>query len=187
MWISRLGVMDFLNLIATILLIAGGVCIILLAFALPGQSPFPVLGHVKQFELIIAGTILIILSLGPFTTFFNRGNLTWNAIELWRNQAFRELNLIMAESATAPRKDESKTSKDTFPDEQHGIRQEKPMTPGLKFNTMDPEITFVETVKCSQSENMTDVFELSNRTLSANSIINAMHLDERGLITFPQP
>jgi len=195
MWISRLGVNDFLNLIATVLLIVGGVCIILLAFSLPGQSPFPVLGQVKQFELIFAGTILIILSLGPFTTFFNKGNLTWNAFELGRNQALRELNLVLGDSVTVPndmfhdtsRKDESTTSKNMFPDGQHGIDQEKPMTPGQKFTPLGPDTTFTETVKCSQSETVIDVFELPNRTLSATSIINAMHLEERGSMTFPLP
>jgi len=178
MWLSRLGVKDYLNLIATLLLIAGGVCIILLAFTLPGQSPFPVLGHVKTFELIIAGTILIILSLGPFTTFFNKGNLSWNANELWRNQALRELNLALGYTDTAPRKDESSTSMDMFLDEQHSVVQE---------DQEDPEMSFVETVCCSQSETVIDVFELPNRTLSATSIINAMHLEERGSMTFPLP
>ena len=187
MWLSGLGVKDFLNLIATVLLIAGGVCIILLAFTLPGQSPFPVLGHVKTFQLIIAGTIIIILSLGPFTTFFNKGNLSWNANELWRNQALRELNLALGYAATAPRKDESSTSMDMFLDEQHGVGQEDPITSRLKLNALDPEMSFIETVCCSKSETVIDVFELPNRTLCAASIINAMHLEERGSMTFPQP
>ena len=185
MWLSRLGVKDYLNLIATLLLIAGGVCTILLGFTLPGQSPFPVLGHVKTFELIIAGTILIILSLGPFTTFFNKGNLSWNAIELWRNQALRELNLALGSTATVPRKDESSTSKDMFIE--HGVVQEDPTTPRLKLNTLDPEMSFIETACCTQSETVIDVFELPDRTLSATSIINAMHLEERGSMTFPLP
>jgi hypothetical protein len=199
MMLSRLGVKDFLNLIATILLIAGGVCIILLAFVLPSQSPFTVIGHVKSFELIIAGVILIIISVGPFIAFFNKGNLSWNANKLWRNQALHELNLILGETAAAPKTDESTTSKDMFLIEKDEGGQEKPltpglklnpenpMTPGLKLNTLDPEMTFTETVQYSQSETVIDVFELSNRTLSVTSIINAMHLEERGSMTFPLP
>jgi hypothetical protein len=180
-------VKDFLNLIATILLIAGGVSIILLAFVLPGQTPFLILGHVKSYELISAGAILLILSIGPFTTFFNKGNLSWNAHKLWRNQALHELNLILVETAAAPRKDESNTSKDVFLVEKDEGVQENPMTPGLKLDTLDPEMSFTETVQCRQSETVIDVFDLSNRTLSVTSIINAMHLEERGSMTFPLP
>ena len=84
-----------LNILATLILIVGGILIILLAWTIPPSPPFAVLGNVKPLELILAGSTLIILSLSPLVVAINAINLHQGYNRRWQNQTTRELGGIL--------------------------------------------------------------------------------------------
>ena len=83
-----------LNLIVFIILIAAGIILIIAGFALPTRPPFSIIGIVRTSDLIVSGVICIIISLGPFTTFFNRSNIERKIWKRWRERTLYELCLI---------------------------------------------------------------------------------------------
>ena len=84
-----------LNILATLILIVGGILIILLAWTIPSSPPFAVLGNVKPLELILAGSTLIILSLSPLVVAMNAINLCQGFNRRWQRQTIRELDGIL--------------------------------------------------------------------------------------------
>jgi hypothetical protein len=99
---STYTVKNLLNVLTCLILVGGGICLIILAFSLPTKLPFVVLGHIALVELIIAGVALIILSLVPMLTFFNRANLTRKFNKRWRKQTVYELAGLTGEETVLP-------------------------------------------------------------------------------------
>jgi len=93
---------NVLNILVFLFLIGCGICLIVLAWALPTKSPFAILGHVSFAELIVAGTILIAVSPTPLITFLNRANLRWTFNKAWKKETLRELGYMEIESKTSP-------------------------------------------------------------------------------------
>jgi hypothetical protein len=90
------------HLITSLILIAGGIALIVVASLLPTKPPFGTLVFVESPHLIVAGVILIIISLGPFTVYLHRIN---HIRHFWKNcdaQTNHELDNIREPSLGTP-------------------------------------------------------------------------------------
>ena len=160
---------DVANAAACILLIAGGILAICLTLILPGKAPEPLIIHVDHYEIIIAGGMLILLAITPIITVFNKGNLQWKLIKVWRNQTTRELNGLLGESL--PFTAERKSS------------EGKP-GPASKL-----EVGNVEEVKYTKAETMVTYIDdpsILEDDPNLSTVVEALEISRLGELTFPR-
>jgi len=93
---------SFVNLIISSILIAGGIALIVIVSLLPTKSPFGTLVFVTNAHLSVAGVILIIISLGPFTVFLHRINHLCHDLKNWDAETNQELDYIREPSLGTP-------------------------------------------------------------------------------------
>jgi hypothetical protein len=100
-----------INLSVSLFLFTGGIILFAIAFALPTLLPITVLILVKNTDLMVAGVILIVISLGPFATFLNMANFEWDLWKSLHSQTHFELVQVvqthpppMAEIHSVPKK-----------------------------------------------------------------------------------
>ncbi len=168
---------DVLNAAACILLIACGILVICLTLLLPGKAPFPLTFHVHHFEIIIAGGILIFLAITPIVTVFNKGNLKWKVIKVWRNETVRELNGLLKESLP-------------FTSEGGELFDGKP-SPNTKFEpakTSRPEVGNIEEVKYAKTETMIMCIDepILEDDPNLSKVVDALEISQYGELSFPR-
>ena len=154
-----------LNILATLILIVGGILIILLAWIIPSSPPFAVLGHVKPLELILAGSTLIIISLSPLVVAVNTINLRQGYNRRWQRQTIRELGGILQEP----------------------IKSRKPSHDNV---FIEDEITndVTETLKYCQSETLVQMVQdpmAQWKGEDVHSLIKILAIDEQGNLRYP--
>jgi hypothetical protein len=160
---------DVANAAACILLIAGGLLTICLTLVLPRKAPEPLIIHFYNYEIIIAGAILIILAITPIVTVFNKGNLKWKVVKFWRNQTIRELNDLLGHSLPFSAERES-------PDE-------KPSP------TSKSEVVNVEEVKYTKAETMITCIDepsILEDDPNLSAVVEALELSRFGELSFPR-
>ena len=171
-----------LNLIVFIILIAAGIILIIAGFALPTRPPFSIIGIVRTSDLIVSGVICIIISLGPFTTFFNRSNIERKIWKRWRERTLYELCLIDEQFCY-----ETPSAYIGYVDDDHEEIQKQeyiyerfPPRPEAKIN---PESVFYQ-----QSENLVHNLDLDCQIediLEAENFFENMKTDRVGTLRLP--